>query len=777
MLTATQRTIGCRMSTAASPRRPRRLRRHAPIWIAGLLAAIVAAAPARAYDTGPHFDMTRDALAAEGFGEKAIQIAQVTNWMIDFYENAETNPFSGHTGTLKILVGGAIFNREHWDNNVVKSADRSHFDQTEGGFPLTANVSAEWLRLQRTVGRLAREARDKNDPQMLDALIGMSLHQVEDFYTHTTWVEPGGTDPLRRGPGWEAQGWGRTPTWFDIPAAVRDAEDLYSAGSKGRRRDHGGWNADGNKALTFSMAKDWPGRPLYTEAHIASYFAARQWVQALRAWVADDAFWNRAMSFRNAPGSLNHDQKGATNISLASGHWQGQGEACNPSLSTLSCGKRVGPGGNLIDLRGAVKDYFTQQRSRYRLLFERLIVPMAAPDTTDPVFPVASSQTMQAQTRFAKLQVTKVGQIDDLDTPGSADFFARAKIAGQPFLSAVIHNEDSFGFKLPNYPYTWLKSLPKTATFGTPVETITVRIRTGSARGGGTDDDVYLRINDGQRFALDKRLYDDFERNDNDTYSVPIDDAVSKGLRVGDIKYIQIEKSRDGLAGAWRLEDVVVQVNGVTVSSNLRIGRWLSGGTRTWRAPTFVLAAPTGAGVPVFLQLWELDAAIRGDNDHTDTNAYDRRKDNALVYLPDTRLTGSFAGASRLKGRLGDGERAKFNYRITTVNPVVSRITPKPPPAGPALLPDLVIDNFAMSPFTSFTVKNIGQAAAGPFSVSRTGAGTFNFTGLAPGATVTQNAFVPCLAPIMHIVVADSTSQVAESDETNNSANFVPSFC
>ncbi len=678
------------MSQAAGHRRLRRVARavsrRGAILVGGLLAAVLAAGPAAAYDTGPHFDMTRDALAAEGFGEKAIQIAQVTNWMIDFYENAETNPFSGHTGTLKIIVGGAIFNREHWDNNVVKSADRSHFDQTEGGFPTTAAVSAEWLRLQRNVGRIAREARDKNDPQMLDAIIGMSLHQVEDFYSHTNWLEPSGPDPLRRGPGWQAQGWGSTPTWFDIPAAVRDAEDLYSAGSKGRRRDHGGWNADGNKSLEFSMAKDWPGRPLYTAAHIASYFAARQWVQALRAWVADDAFWNRAMSFSNAPGSLAHDQKGATNISLASGHWQGQGEACNPSITTLSCGKRVGPGGNLVDLRGAVKDYFTQQRSRYRLLFERLIVPMAAPNTTDPVFPVASSQPTQAQTRFVKLQVTKVAQIDDLDTPGSADFFARARIAGQPFLSAVIHNEDSFGFKLPNYPFTWLKSLPKTATFGTPVETITVRIRTGSARGGGTDDDVYLRINDGQRFALDKRLYDDFERNDNDTYSVPIDDAVSAGLRVGDIKYIQIEKSKDGLAGAWRLEDVTVQVNGVTVSSNLRIGRWLSGATRTWRSPTFVSTGPSSAAVPVFLQLWELDAAIRGDNDHTDTNAYDRRKDNALAYQPDTTLTGGFAGASRLKGRLGDGERAKFNYRITTVNPVVSRITPKPPheSIGPA---------------------------------------------------------------------------------------------
>ena len=234
----------------------------------------------------------------------------------------------------------------------------------------------------------------------------------------------------------------------------------------------------------------------------------------------------------------------------------------------------------------------------------------------------------------------------------------------------MIHNYDSFGFKKPNAPFTWIKALPKTATFGTPVDYASPsRIRTGSARGGGTDDDVYLRINDRQRFALDKRLYDDFERNDNDTYSVPIDDAVSKGLRVGDIQYIQIEKSRDGLAGAWRLADVTVTVNGGTISSNLRIDRWLSGGNRTWRSPTFAPTAPTGPGVPVFLQLWELDPAIRGDNDHTDTNVYDRRKDNGLVYQPDTTATGTLAGASRLKGRLGDGERASLRYRITTETP------------------------------------------------------------------------------------------------------------
>src|SRR4029450_5801533 len=101
-------------------------------------------------------------------------------------------------------------------------------------------------------------------------------------------------------------------------------------------RTRAGGYADGTLNLNRFNAKDWPGRPLYTEAYLASYFATRAWVQAIRAHVADEALWARTMRLANAPAYLAKDQKGALNISFASGHWQGQGEACNPSFSTLS---------------------------------------------------------------------------------------------------------------------------------------------------------------------------------------------------------------------------------------------------------------------------------------------------------------------------------------------------------------------------------------------------------------------------------------------------------
>ena len=77
----------------------------------------------------------------------------------------------------------------------------------------------------------------------------------------------------------------------------------------------------------------------------------------------------------------------------------------------------------------------------------------------------------------------------------------------------------------------------------------------------------------------------------------------------------------------------------------------------------------------------------------------------------------------------------------------------------------------------SYTVKNIGQATAGPFSVSRTGASTFSFPALAAGASVTHAAAVAPCVPFPHTAVVDSTSQVAESDEANNSVTLPPPIC
>ena len=138
--------------------------------------------------------------------------------------------------------------------------------------------------------------------------------------------------------------------------------------------------------------------------------------------------------------------------------------------------------------------------------------------------------------------------------------FGRATIAGQGFQSGEINGRDSFSFPLPYAPFGYIKAITVGQRFPEPVTSMTVEIRTSSARFSGTNDDVYLRVGPGLRFNLDKRLYDDFERGDRDTYSVPIDTALLSGLSVGDIDRVQIEKSSDGVAGGWKLRGVKLVV-------------------------------------------------------------------------------------------------------------------------------------------------------------------------------------------------------------------------
>lgn len=760
-------------------------------------ASLTLSHDAAAFDTGPHFDITRDALTEEGFGEWAIQYVQVTNWLTDIHErhNANKIPQSGHTN---FLVNVLINNKWKWPDQVIASADRSHFDETDEGFSTAADLAWEWDRLSWAVGRLARQARQSNDPEMLLTVLGISLHQVQDFYSHTNWLEPEG-EPFRDGPGWAARGFGRTPTWFDVPPAVRNAEDLYAGGSPRVARIHGGWNADGNRNLSTANAKDWPGRPFYAEAHMASYFATRQWVRAVRAHVGDDAFWARAMNLARPPAGLGHDQVGALNISSATGHWQGQGEACHPSFDTLSCGDRSGPGGRLTDAFNAVNDYFSAGQTRSFQMFQRWVpfvnecshkknwLKRPGVDCVNGVvagFAVPSSQAMQQGMRFIRLEITSMAEIDNLEPGGWADMFVRAGIGRQRFISGVIYGFDAFHFKPPHAPFTFLKAVRDGSRFDEPVTSIIARIRTGDVSLGGTNDSVYLRINDGKRFQLDKRLYDDFERGDHDTYSVPLDDAVRDGLRVGDIRYLQIEKARDGLAGGWRLTDAQVWVNDRLVAADAHIDRWIENNRLSYRLQSFQPVAPIGTALPVVMELWDLDGIGRGNNDHADINGLDMRRNEIVTYVPGPAPKNGIAkGGSRHGGRMGDGNRAQLTWRLSTLSPSTSPFpTGGGQPTTPAARPDLQVTAFDLN---SVTVTNRGTAPAGPFAVSIDGLGTpITLPGLAPGASITRAVDVRACAvgtggvpgaPIRATV--DSLNQVAESDESNNSRALGPVFC
>ncbi len=323
-------------------------------------AALGGAGPAAAFDSEPHGDITVDALQAEGFGLPAAKVAWVANYFVDFYSQASNNPYSGHA-TKKVAAAAQPidpFEYENWSPAVMHAAAFSHFDGTDrpGGFPDTAAVTAEWDRLRRATFNLVRAAKANRSELDLLETIGMSLHQLQDFYAHGNWVER----PGDRGsePGWDPVVEGSVPTWFDVPPERRG--DAYTSASTGHR-NHGTWQQDGNLNLLNGLNKDWPGRPRYTEAYMTSYFATRQWVQAIRSWLSDPVLWNKAKAFAKEQRQVQQDIDGnVIAVSQTTGHWSGEGGPCQPDVSFdsgPSCGQGEGKGGTLLGARSAIKDY------------------------------------------------------------------------------------------------------------------------------------------------------------------------------------------------------------------------------------------------------------------------------------------------------------------------------------------------------------------------------------------------------------------------------------
>jgi hypothetical protein len=535
-------------------------------------------------------------------------------------------------------------------------------------------------------------------------------------------------------------------------------------------RGHGNWQSDKNRHLRGGLNKDWNGRPKYQESYVTAYFATRQWIRAVRTWLGNEPLWKRAQTLPMT-GALRHDIAGAEGISIFSGHWQGGGEPCLP----FKCGERTGNAGSVTSLRLELGDFHDRGPTPYRRAFNDYIGaygeyptdPMDMPD-------LPSSRTDQVLTRFVKLEVLDYRGIDLGDPVGSADVYANARMDGQPYTSTVINGEDSFSFGGSYAPFTWIRSVPTFQRESTPVESMTVRIETGNKSGAGTDDNVYLNIGS-HRFSLDKRLYDDFERRDDDTYSVPIGNATRDGLTIRDIRRVAIEKSKDGIAGGWFLHGVTLRVNGRVFVRDRNIDRWLEDSKRVWTPASLTRDNRTADVIPVWLELKEDDF---GPQDTGDINIFDRHTSLPIAYTLGSAVRDRVTGAARLKGRLSmdNGDKARVTYRISTFGvdpppppvPPPNNEPPPPPPPGPTGNADLIVTNLLTN---EVTVKNQGTAAAGAFTVTIYNGSavrdSVEFAGLAAGASATMS-YDSASCEGNWAAVADSSNVVPESNEGNN---------
>src|SRR2546423_9346833 len=99
--------------------------------LVGLL--VTTSAVARGFDTGHHSDLTWDSIQDQGFGPTAIQIAQVQNWLVDYFSSTATDGFR----VAGVRVGDAK------DARLKGDLDRMHFDNLYS----TEQISRYWGHL------------------------------------------------------------------------------------------------------------------------------------------------------------------------------------------------------------------------------------------------------------------------------------------------------------------------------------------------------------------------------------------------------------------------------------------------------------------------------------------------------------------------------------------------------------------------------------------------------------------------------------------------------
>ena len=194
--------------------------------VVGLLLTIPSSTSA--FDTGHHWEITWNALAREGFSEDAIRVVVLQNWLTDYYGGQD----DWFVRTLRLS--------DEKDKLTIKNATFLHFDNMRS----TAAATRYWqVLVDSTASQLHAklQARD-DDPMAILTLLGLSLHAVQDFYSHSTWVErvyasrPDGCAP--------PHGTYSSRTWFDARPGEFTVETGAYPDSNGPR---GGRHKDLNK--------------------------------------------------------------------------------------------------------------------------------------------------------------------------------------------------------------------------------------------------------------------------------------------------------------------------------------------------------------------------------------------------------------------------------------------------------------------------------------------------------------------------------------------------
>ncbi|HQW43818.1 MAG: hypothetical protein IPN56_01535 [Chitinophagaceae bacterium] len=208
---------------------------------------------AMAFDTWWHAECTRKAMTGNGFSADARLAAQVSNYITDFHS--------------AVLFGTGIPEKQRVEVFKLKqemSYEYMHFDAIYS----TADIEKNWQSIY--VNTIQTLKKYNNNPDVksgfrliiLFNIIGASLHIVQDFYSHSNWVNT--YTLLNKSP---------IPTWYGEDSTYRKSLYLYTGaypdGSAKGKKDHSELN------------KDCSSLPLNKEAVEVAERASIEWVKKI----------------------------------------------------------------------------------------------------------------------------------------------------------------------------------------------------------------------------------------------------------------------------------------------------------------------------------------------------------------------------------------------------------------------------------------------------------------------------------------------------------------
>jgi hypothetical protein len=372
------------------------------IWFvaAALLALAAAPRPAAAFDTGHHSDLTRDSMQVEGFGDTAIRVVQLQNWLVDYYSASPTSRVEDEANTL------------HFDNLFTPDQVRNCW----GRFKVNAKAQVE-------------AAARAGDRLKLLTILGMTFHAVQDFYSHSNWVE---LHPRASG------GPYRTETYWGGPVPSNNlytGKAFYYKGATppSHIQNHGGYDSGINH--------DSYDRPRWDQAYVFAYVACREWLGAMKEWTnaAKPGFWDVAKAYTVSgrdKTKLDDDHWAAYRISEwisekgEDGHWKGKGSGDRKNFLSFSARWA-------LELDSIYVEQFKGSGSTLEQMSKGLhgnSPPTTTPPDVQPLGGIAARAVI-VKTVMAREASDNDPEIDDEDNP--ADFYAKVTVNGQTFVETM----------------------------------------------------------------------------------------------------------------------------------------------------------------------------------------------------------------------------------------------------------------------------------------------------------------------------------------------------